>query len=248
MDYAELTKRLLKLTVIFLIFLARPALCRGQDANSPSDEALGVPESADFNSGVYYKNKIEFSLETGVLPINVPFPFDAFIGADYSQNPRRYTLVPIFPSLRWQMGDVRGAGILRGNFDLTLTLSFTAIPSGPETRYGAFDLGVRRNFVHRNWKTAPYFEVRGGAGFINAKGPDGVPWAQGGDFTFTMMLGTGVRYNYSTRYSMDVGLSFMHVSDAYLCHPAYCDYGINVYGPMIGFNMRLGKPKRGSVR
>jgi len=146
------------------------------------------------------------------------------------------------------MGDVRGPWILRGNTDLTLTASFTTIPRGPETRYGAFDLGVRRNFVHRNWRAAPYFELRGGVGLINAKGPKGVLYAQGGDLTFTLMLGSGVRYNFSPRYSMAFGVSYMHVSDAYLCRPQWCDYGINVYGPMVGFNMRLGKPKHETSR
>lgn len=235
----------LKFFAPLFVCLLQPALCMGQDSDSQHlNEIVQPGTQGDLDTGgAYYKNKLEFSLETGALPINIPFPFDFLIGSDYSQNPRRYTLVPIFPSLRWQMGAVRGPGILRGNTDLTLTGSFTAIPSGPETRYGAFDLGVRRNFIPRHWKVDPYFELRGGAGFINAKGPDGVPWAQGGDFTFTLWIGSGVRYNFDSRYSMSTGFAFMHVSDAYLCHPAYCDFGINVVGPVIGFNMRLGKPK-----
>jgi hypothetical protein len=139
------------------------------------------------------------------------------------------------------MGKLNGPSILRGNTDLTVTLSFTAIPRGPETRYGAFDLGVRRNFVHRNWRIAPYFEERTGAGFIDAQGPHGVRWGQGQDFTFTLMIGSGVRYNFNPRYSMAIGCSYMHVSNLYLSLPKNDDNGINVYGPMVGFNMRLGK-------
>jgi hypothetical protein len=142
------------------------------------------------------------------------------------------------------MGAVRGPWILRGNTDLTATLSVTAIPRGPEKVYGAFDLGVRRNFVQRNWKVAPYFEGRIGAGFIDAQEPHGVANAQGQDFTFTLMVGTGVRYNFNGRYSMEVGATYMHVSNAYMSEPQYDDNGINVCGPLIGFNMRLGKPKR----
>ena len=241
-----MAKRNLKLFTLVLACIAQPALSMGQDGTaSPADEVISVSRPApDFNTDIYYRNKLEFSLDTGGLPINIPFVFDVFVGGDYSQRPLHYTLVPIFPSLRWQMGDVRGPGILRGNTDLTATLSFTAIPRGPETRYGAFDLGVRRNFVHRNWRTAPYFEFRAGAGFINAKGPDGVAWAQGQDFTFTLMLGTGVRYNFNPRYSMTLGPAYMHVSNAYMSEPKYLDHGINVTGGMIGFNVRLGKPKR----
>jgi Lipid A 3-O-deacylase (PagL) len=199
-------------------------------------------QPADFNTDIYYRNKLELSFETGALPINIPFVFDVFEGNNYTQKPLHYTLVPIFPSLRWHMGSIRGPGILRGNTDLTATLSLTAIPRGPETRYGAFDLGVRRNFVYRNRRVAPYFEFRTGAGFIDAKGSH-VTWAQGQDFTFTLMLGSGVRYNFNPRYSMTVGPAYMHVSNLYMSEPKYLDNGINVWGGMIGFNMRLGKPK-----
>jgi hypothetical protein len=199
-------------------------------------------QPADFNTDIYYRNKLELSFETGALPINIPFVFDVFEGNNYTQKPLHYTLVPIFPSLRWHMGSIRGPGILRGNTDLTATLSLTAIPRGPETRYGAFDLGVRRNFVYRNRRVAPYFEFRTGAGFIDAKGSH-VTWAQGQDFTFTLMLGSGVRYNFNPRYSMTVGPAYMHVSNLYMSEPKYLDNGINVWGAMIGFNMRLGKPK-----
>jgi hypothetical protein len=146
------------------------------------------------------------------------------------------------------MGKLSGPGILRGNTDMTFTLSATAIPRGPETHYFAYDMGFRRNFVHRNWRTAPYFETRMGAGWIDAKEPKGVRWAQGQDFTFTLMLGSGVRYNFSPKYSMTIGCSYMHVSNAYMSLPRYDDNGINVYGPMVGFNVRLGGPKRTRVR
>lgn len=240
-----MTKRTVMSFTLFLACLTEPILSMGQDSQTqPQGEVSQSLKPPDFNTDIYYRNKLEYSLEMGVLPINIPFAFDVFIGDDYSQKPLHYTLVPIFPSLRWHMGAIHGPWILRGNTDLALTLSFTAIPKGPETRYGAFDLGVRRNFVHRNWRTAPYFELRGGAGFIDAKGPHGVRFGQGQDFTFTLMLGTGVRYNFDSRYSMAIGVSYMHVSNAYLSLPRYDDNGINVYGPMVGFNMRLGKPKQ----
>lgn len=241
-------KRDLILFALALACLAKPALSAGQESKTqPFDEGPLASKPADFNTDIYYRNKLEFSLETGVLPVNIPFPFDVFVGVDYTQWPLHYTLVPIFPSLRWHMGKLSGPRVLRGNTDLTLTLSITAIPRGPETRYGAFDLGVRRNFVPRGWRATPYFELRGGAGFIDAQGPHGVRYAQGQDFTFTMMVGFGARYNFNPRYSMALGISYMHISNAFLSEPKTRDYGINVCGPMVGFNMRLGKPKQKSV-
>ena len=123
----------------------------------------------------------------------------------------------------------------------------TWIPRGPETHYEAFDMGMRRNFVSRNSKFAPYFDVRMGAGRIDAKGPLGVPYAQGQDLTFTFMMGSGVRYNFNSRYAISAGLNYMHVSNMYLSEPRYLNYGINVYGPMFGLDIRLRKPKHESA-
>lgn len=241
-----MTRQSLKLFSLLLGCLALSLIARGQELALPtSNGVIQVPSRPpDFNKDIYYRNKLEFSLETGALPINIPFVFDVFVGGDYSQRPLHYTLVPIFPSLRWHMGNINGPRILRGNTDITATVSVTAIPRGPETHYVAFDLGVRRNFVPRNWKATPYFEFRMGAGRIDAKGPLGYAYAQGQDFTFTLMLGAGLRYNFNPRYSMTLGPEYMHVSNAYLSEPKYVDHGINVCGGMIGFNMRLGKPKK----
>jgi hypothetical protein len=240
-----MTKRDLRLLILLLVWLGLPSLLKGQDAKSGSgDEVMPVPSApVDFNKDIYYKNKLEFSLDTGGLPINIPFVFDVFVGGDYSQKPLHYTLVPTFASIRWHMGKISGPRFLRGNTDMIASLSLTAIPRGPEKIYGAFDLGFRRNFVPRNWKATPYFEVRMGAGGIDAKGPSGNFYAQGQDFTFTLWLGAGVRYNFNPKYSMSLGPAYMHVSNAYLSEPKYLDNGINVCGGMIGFNMRLGKPK-----
>jgi hypothetical protein len=129
--------------------------------------------------------------------------------------------------------------LFRGNMDFTFSGSITAIPRGPETHYYAFDFGIRRNFVYRNWKVVPYWEQRGGAGIIDAKEPLGVVWAQGQNLTFTYNMGAGVRYNIDSKYSFSAGLNY----NAYLSQPQFYNYGINVYGPMFGLNVRLGKPR-----
>jgi len=237
------------LFTLILACLTNPSLSPGQDSKSdPPGAILRESKRADFNRDIYYKNKFEFSLETGWLPNNIPFVFDLFLGDNYTETPLKYTLVPTIASLRWQAGDVKGPSVLRGNWDWTFSAAFTAIPRGPETRYWAYDMGCRRNFVHRNWRVAPYFEYRLGLGDINAKEPKGVVWAQGQDFTFTMMMGAGARYNFNPRYAISFGATWMHVSNLYLSEPKYPDYGINVYGPIVGVDIRLGKPKRQSAQ
>ena len=216
----------------------------------PLIERLPVSKPADFNREIYYRNKLEFSLDGGWLPINIPFPLDVFVGDVYNTYPLKYTLVPIIASLRWHMGGVSGPLFLRGNFDLTLSGSVTTIPRGPESRYFSYIIGIRRNFIPRNWRAAPYFDVRIGVGNIDAKGPQGVLYAQGEDLTFTVNMGSGVRYNFSPRYSISAGLNFMHISNLDLSQgngkPSWGvrNYGINVYGPMVGLDIQLRRHPR----
>jgi hypothetical protein len=202
------------------------------------------------NQNIFYRNKLEFSLDGGWLPINIPFPLDVFVGDNYNTYPLKYTLVPIIASLRWHLDGVSGPMILRGNFDLTFSGSVTAIPRGPESRYFSYMMGIRRNFVPRRWRATPYFDIRLGVGNIDAKGPLGVPYAQGEDLTFTVNMGSGFRYNFSPRYSFSAGLNFMHISNLDLSEgngkPSWGvrNYGINVYGPMVGIDVQLGRHLR----
>jgi hypothetical protein len=206
------------------------------------------PQRPDFNRNIYYKNKLEYSVETGWLPYNIPFIFDFLVGSRFAAWPLHYTLAPNIASVRWQLDDIWGWKILRGNTDFSFSGSYTAIPRGPETRYFAFDYGIRRNFIPPRSRIVPYVEGRGGIGNINAKGPQGVQFAQGQNTTFTLMVGSGARYNFSPRYSVAGGVTYMHVSNFYLSEPRYEDFGINVYGPIVGIYMRLGKPKENVVR
>jgi hypothetical protein len=220
-----------------------------------SGEASRRPKRPDFNRAIYYRNKLEFSLDGGWLPINVPFPLDVFVGGNYNTYPLKYTLAPIIASLRWHINGIGGPLILRGNWDLTTSGSITAIPRGPESRYFAYIMGIRRNFVPRNSRVAPYWDIRLGVGNIDAKGKYGIKYAQGETLTFTVGMGSGVRYNFSPRYSISAGLNFMHISNLDLSdhaptridpHWGTTNYGINVYGPMVGFYMQLGGHQRNS--
>ena len=212
------------------------------EAATPPAKIVRPSKPIDFNQSLYYRNKLEFSFETGWHPVNIPFVYDFAVGDSYNETPLKYTLVPLIASLRWHVNDVKGRWIFRGNFDFTFSLSATLIPRGPETHYFAFIFGIRRNFVHRNWRIVPYFDERGGVGYIDAKEPLGVLFAQGQNLTFTYDMGTGVRYNLSPKYSFSAGMNYMHISNGYLSEPKFTNYGINVYGPMVGIDVRLGKP------
>jgi len=214
--------------------------------DSPANEASSSRSDIKLDRDVYYRNKLEFAFDVGWLPINIPFVFDVFLGDSYNMTPLKYTLIPMVASLRWQIDDVDGPWIFRGNWDMTVSGSITAIARGPETHYISYDMGIRRNFVPRRGKIAPYFDGRLGLGKIDAKEPLGILWAQGQNFTFTVNMGSGIRYNFNSRYSASAGLNWMHISNLYLSEPAFSNYGINVYGPMFGLDIRLGKPRPAS--
>lgn len=235
----------LVLSAFILASLTHPVL--GRDSKSqPSAKSARHPK-ADFNRDIYYRNKLEFSYEVGWLPMNIPLIWDVFLHSPYTRWPLSYTLVPNIASLRWHVDGIHGPSILRGDTDFTFSGDFTAIPRGAETRYAAFIFGIRRNFVQRNWRFVPYYEMRGGVGNIDAKGPLGVEYAQGQDLTFTNMVGSGVRYDFNPKYSFEAGATYMHISNGDLSEPKYENFGINVWGPIFGFNVRLGKPKISSA-
>lgn len=223
-----------------------PALAERESTKIQHSTTSQLSVPSDFNQDIYYRNRLEFALDGGWLPINIPFPFDFLEGDPYELYPLRYTLVPIVASLRWHFTDIGGWRIFRGNWDMTASFSATAIPRGAETHYFSYDMGVRRNFVRPNSRIAPYTDLRLGLGSIDAKGPLGVYYAQGQNYTFTANLGAGVRYNFNPRYGISAGLNWMHISNNNLSAPKYSNYGINVYGPQLGFDVRLGHARRHS--
>ena len=222
-------------------------ICPAADNKDSHAEARATTpqKRADFNREIYYKNKLEFSLEGAWLPNNIPFVFDRFVGIWVGVTDLHYTLVPLIASVRWQMNNIAGPSVFRGNWEGSSSASFTMIPRGPETRYWAYIMGIRRNFVQPNWPLVPYFEGRVGIGDINAKEPYGVLYAQGQDLTFTVLLDAGARYNLSPRYSLAAGATYMHISNLYMSEPRYPNYGINVWGPMVGAYMRWGGSRDG---
>lgn len=209
--------------------------------DDPGHNLFRFKGPGDYNRRIFYADKLEFSLESGYLPVNIPFVFDFVTNSPYTTWPLRYTLVPNIASLRWQFDDIDGPWIFRGNSDASFSAEYVAIPRGPETRYLAFNFGLRRNFVPRNSRIIPYFDARGGVGNINAKGPDGVLYAQGQDLTFTLIMSSGFRYDFNSRYGFEAAGAYNHISNFYLSDPKYPDFGINTCGAMFGFIMRIGK-------
>src|SRR5438105_14987127 len=100
-------RNLALLAVLASLTESAPSLA--QDANTqPANKLLQPSKPADFNTDIYYKNKLEFSLETGWLPINIPWPFDFLLCDAYNETPLKYTLVSVLDYSRWVDADLRG--------------------------------------------------------------------------------------------------------------------------------------------
>ncbi|MFI5351703.1 MAG: acyloxyacyl hydrolase [Candidatus Binatales bacterium] len=229
-----------------ILALSRPSFAGD---SSSSLEAANSPDSAgggDFNREIYYRNKLELSFDTGYLPFNTPLILGPILGDRFQREAHlpNYIIVPLMLSLRWHLYDIKGRSFWRGNTELGLSGSYNVIVHGPESYYASLGSGVRYNFVQPNWRVVPYTELRIGLGFTDAAQPYQVahhewPNGQGQDFTFTFIFGSGVRYNFSPRYSMAAGLEYMHISNAYLSEPQYYNHGVNVVGPRLEFNVAL---------
>ncbi len=225
--------------------LATPGFAQNQSAE-PGSQSAGASDQPDFNREVYYRNKLELAFDTGWLWYNIPLVFDSLLGDRFAREPGvpNYTLVPLNFSLRWQLYDICGPSILRGNTDFTFSGNYTIIEQRPESYYTAVVAGFRYNFIQPNWRLVPFFELRGGMGFTDAQQPYEVAHhqpavGQGQDFTFTFSMGAGLRYNFNPTYSVSLGITYMHISNLYLSEPKYYNHGVNVVGPSIGLNIAL---------
>ena len=118
--------------ILTLACLTISTMALGQGSKDEfSDESLLRSGRADFNREIYFKHKLEFSLDAGWLPNNMPFIFNPLMGETWARTPLDYTLVPLIVSLRWHWGNVAGPSFIRGNTDLTFSGSYTVIPRGP---------------------------------------------------------------------------------------------------------------------
>jgi Lipid A 3-O-deacylase (PagL) len=217
-----------------------------KSAQSFSDTTARRRAPADFNRKVFFRNKLELSLETGGLPLNTPLLLGPLIGDNFSREKGLpdYTLIPTSLMLRWQLYDPHGPSFLRGTTEFSFGGVYAAIVQGPESMFVGPLIGLRYYFVQPGAKVVPYVDLRGGLGYTDAAGPWEVAHhqpdvGQGQDFTFTFSMGAGLRYDFNSRYSVSLALSYMHLSNMYLSEPKYYNHGVNTLGGLVGFNVGL---------
>ena len=186
--------------VTFCLFIAKTA-----NASEPLE-----------SENLFTKGHYEAALTSGVL-------FSPFI-ADGGRPTINYTISEA--QLGYMLGDTKGGGWLRGNFELLGEAFGGAIFQGPGDYIAGMTIWTRYNFVQPNWRFIPY--VQAGAG-LTATDID--QHIVGQTFNFNLDLGIGARYLINQRWALMLEYRYQHISNA---NSAEHNLGINANGPILG--------------
>jgi len=182
---------------------------------------------SESNTAIYERGRWEFGLESAYTFVIVPNPFFGIAG-QYNKNPRDYKLATQILAARYQFANPGGPLFLRGSLEMSGILVGSAIVEGPESYFFGLGIGFRYYFIQPGARLVPYLEVRGGPGWTDSRG---MRFAQQQDFTFTYILGAGVRYDVNRRWSLTASVIDQHLSNAYLTKP---NYGFDSVGFSLG--------------
>jgi opacity protein-like surface antigen len=116
----------------------------------------------------------------------------------------------------------------RGSFELAPEVFAAGIYRGPGNVIAGGTLWFRYNFVQRDWKLAPYFQLGGGGTYIDLP-----HYYDGKDFNFNLEAGVGLHYFIRPNLALNAEYRFQHISNANLwAH----NIGANADGPVIGIS------------
>ena len=166
-----------------------------------------------------------------------PPPFDLSVESAYLfgafNPPRNYEISANFLTARLRWGNyLKNDGFFRGYNQIYLSLLAEPFIRGIENHYFGMNLGLRYNFVRPGSRLVPYFSGGVGLGFIDSH-PEQFG-AQGQDFTFNILSALGVSYQFSNRFSGQVGVLYQHFSNAGQTDP---NPSLNLFGPQVGFTL-----------
>ena len=164
-----------------------------------------------------------------------PPPFDFAVETAYLfgaiNPPANYEISANFLTARIRWGNyLDRTGFFRGYNQVYLSFVAEPIIRGIENHYFGMNLGLRYNFVWPGSRIVPYFSGGLGLGFIDSQ-PERFG-GQGQDFTFNILSSAGLSYQFSDRFSGQLGVLYQHLSNAGQTDP---NPSLNLFGPQIGF-------------
>jgi hypothetical protein len=195
--------------IIILAFASTPFAFGGTDGSAGSSIATSDEPP-----------RFDFAIESAYL-------FGAF------NPPRNYEISADSLTARMRWGNyLDREGFFRGYNQAYFSLLAEPIIRGIENHYFGMNLGLRYNFVRPGSRFVPYFS--GGVGLGGIDSHPEQSGAQGQDFTFNILSAAGVSYQFSDRFSGQVGLLYQHFSNAGLTDP---NPSLNLFGPQVGFSL-----------
>jgi hypothetical protein len=193
--------------IIVLAFACAPFAFGGSDRGANSSS--GITDEPP---------RFDFAIESAYL-------FGAF------NPPRNYEISADFLTARVRWGHyLNREGLFRGYNQVYFSFLAEPIIRGIENHYFGMNLGLRYNFVRPGSRFVPFFSGGVGLGVIDSH-PEQFG-AQGQDFTFNILSALGVSYQFSDRFSGQIGVLYQHFSNAGQTNP---NPSLNLFGPQVGF-------------
>jgi hypothetical protein len=147
-----------------------------------------------------------------------------------NNSPHPYRIAPLQLAWRspatWELWHSEGGARLAVRNRVALIAE--AIVRGPESRYVAMSAAPVLELWAADRRTAGFFEIGGGAGFIDSRGVAG---GQGQDLTFNWYTQAGVRRQLTEGFALTTALYFTHHSNLGMTSP---NPGIDVLGLNFG--------------
>ncbi|MFZ1990430.1 MAG: acyloxyacyl hydrolase [Alphaproteobacteria bacterium] len=214
-----------------------PAHAPGMDVPLPSMPEPVTSSSTANSSSVQNGIRLgrwSLSFETSDLFATTQNPFLFLVKTRYEgPNPLNYRLATQVLSARYRITDPGGWSFLRGDWEASFGVMYSAILHGPEDYIVGALAGIRYNFVPRDSRLSPYIEMRLALTATNASK---IFQGQQQNLTFGYLLGAGVRYQINDRWSASIGTLNQHESDLFMTDP---NYGFNAMGVSASIERRF---------
>jgi lipid A 3-O-deacylase len=185
-----------------------------------ADASTGKTNSAPASSfdQLFNSGRFETALNSGVL-------FSPF-GPSRMRPTLDYTLTGV--QLGYMLSDVKGRGLLRGNFEVVGEGFGSSVFNGPGSYIAGGTLLLRYNFVPPNSRLIPYLQGGGGAVATDINRE-----IVGQTFNFNLDACAGLRYFFRRDMCLDLEFRYQHISNA---NTGGRNLGINAAGPMLGLS------------
>ena len=233
-----LVSKLRNLLLSAVLLVSWRHLASAQSSTSPilNRAGAGTPdENSDKPSMNAYAappkewSRWSFSIESIYAFETIKNPWYVAVRIPTKENFRHYRFVTEILSARYRLTEDAGPLFLRGNLEFSIGPIVTLIVNGPESYFVGAAGGLRYNFIQPGARLIPYLELRGGIGKSDSRK---IYKSLQSDATLSYLLGAGLRYELSPRWSVAAGAIDQHLSTAYF---ADRDYGSDA----VGFNAAI---------